>query len=190
MRFTLRTHGRAAHSAYPQLGRSAITALVRLLAELEILSFPSDPELGDTTINVGVIAGGIADNVMAPRAEARLMARLVTPPDVFETQLRRWVADRAELEIGITVPPVRLRTLPGFRTSVAAYATDIPKLTNWGTPYLFGPGSIHVAHRDDEHVVVSELRAAVDAYVRIARQALDQLPDYAAPTALDGSADG
>jgi acetylornithine deacetylase len=97
------------------------------------------------------------------------MARLVTPPAEFETIIRRWVGDRAALEFGITVPPVRLATVPGFPTSVAAYATDIPKLTNWGTPLLFGPGSIHVAHTDDEYVEIAELRSAEDAYVALAR---------------------
>jgi acetylornithine deacetylase len=110
--------------------------------------------------------------VMAPSAEAHLMARLVTEPDVLEKALRAWIGTRADLEIGITVKLARLGTLPGFDTCVAAYATDIPKLANWGTPYLFGPGSIHVAHRDDEFVAVDELRAAVDAYVRIATGAL------------------
>lgn len=172
MRFTLRTTGQAAHSAYPHLGRSALTELVRLLAELESLALPSDPTLGEATINIGLVSGGVADNVMAPRAEARLMARLVTPPQEFERLLRAWVKDRAELEIGFTVPLVRLGTLPGFTTSVAAYATDIPKLDRWGTPYLFGPGSIHVAHRDDEYIALAELRAAVDTYVSIAKQAL------------------
>jgi len=172
MRFVLRTRGEAAHSAYPHLGKSAITELVRLLAELETLKLPSDPGLGATTINVGVISGGVADNVMAPAAEARLMARLVTPPETIVALLRTWLRDRAEFEQSITVPAVRLGTVPGFPTSVAAFATDIPKLTNWGTPYLFGPGSVHVAHRDDEHVRVSELRTAVDRYVEIARAAL------------------
>ena len=86
-----------------------------------------------------------------------------------------WIGDRAELTIGITVPLVRLGTLGGFPTSVAAYATDIPKLGNWGKPYLFGPGSIHLAHRDDEHIRVNELRAAADAYVGIAKKALAAL---------------
>ena len=99
------------------------------------------------------------------------MARLVTPSATLADVLRAWVRDRAELEIGITVELARLASLSGFPTSVAAYATDIPKLHAWGTPYLFGPGSIHVAHRDDEHVNVNELRSAVDAYVRIAEQA-------------------
>jgi acetylornithine deacetylase len=108
---------------------------------------------------------------MAPAAEARLMARLVTPPEALERLLRDWVGDRADVEIGITVPLVRLTTIPGFTTSVAAYATDIPKLTNWGNPLLFGPGSIHVAHTDDEHIEIAELRAAVDVYVDLARKA-------------------
>ena len=172
MRFSLRTRGQAAHSAYPHLGRSAITDLVHLLHDLEGLELPRDAELGDTTINIGLITGGIADNVMAPVAEARLMARLVTPSETLATLLRAWVGSRAELEFGITVELARLGTLPGFPTSVAAYATDIPKLTNWGKPYLFGPGSIHVAHRDDEHVMISELRSAVDAYAQIAESAL------------------
>ena len=175
MRFTLRTRGEAAHSAYPHLGRSAIQDLVTLLHEMQSLEWPNDDQLGETTINVGMITGGVADNVMAPSAEAQLMARLVTSPEEFEKVLRRWVADRAELEIGITVPLAHLGTLPGFQTSVAAFATDIPKLTNWGTPYLFGPGSILYAHRDDEHVDVTELRAAVDSYTRIAEMALRDL---------------
>lgn len=172
MRVTLRTEGQAAHSAYPHLGRSATSALAKLLVELESLALPRDAQLGDTTINVGLISGGVADNVVAPSAEARLMARLVSEPAVLMEVLTRWLGGRGTLEQGITVPFVRLGTLPGFPTSVAAYATDIPKLSRWGTPYLFGPGSIHVAHRDDEHVPVAELRAAVDAYVRIAEAAL------------------
>jgi acetylornithine deacetylase len=172
MRFSLRTEGRAAHSAYPQFGKSAISELVTLLAELESLPLPRDEQLGETTINIGMISGGVADNVTAPSAEARLMARLVTAPETLQERLRAWVGQRAEIEFGVTVPLVLLRALPGFETSVAAYATDIPKLSNWGAPYLFGPGSIRVAHRDDEHVRVAELREAVDSYVRIAEQAL------------------
>jgi acetylornithine deacetylase len=172
MRLTLRTTGQAAHSAYPELGKSAIASMARLLVELEDLALPGDDHLGATTINVGGISGGVADNVVAPWAEARLMARIVTEPAVLLQVLERWLDGRGTLETGITVPFVRLGTLPGFPTSVAAYATDIPKLTNWGTPYLFGPGSIHVAHRDDEHVSVAELRQAADTYIRIAEAAL------------------
>jgi len=172
VRVTVTTAGRAAHSAYPHLGRSATADLVRLLAELERLELPRDPVLGETTVNIGRLSGGVADNVLAPSAEARLMARTVSPLDDVVAILRRWVAGRGELEVGVSVPPVRLATVPGFPTSVVAYATDIPALTRWGTPYLFGPGSIHVAHTDGEYVDVAELRAAVDAYERLAQDAL------------------
>ena len=172
LRFTLRTTGTPAHSAYPELGNSAIAALVRLLAELETLTLPSDPVLGATTINIGTIAGGVADNVLAPWAEARLMARTVTDAGGLLELLATWLNGRATLTPGVTVPPVRLETVPGFDTAVVAFATDIPALTNWGTPYLYGPGSIHLAHGDDEHIGVEELRAAAAAYERIAEAAL------------------
>ena len=108
------------------------------------------------------------------------MIRLVTPPEDVIRIFERWASDRARLEWGPVVPPVKLGVVQGFATSIAAFATDIPKLSNWGTPYLFGPGSIHVAHRDDEHVSVDELRRAVDAYERIARQALETAPERTA----------
>ena len=168
MRVVVRTAGEAAHSAYPHLGRSATAALVHLLAELETLDLPTDALLGATTINIGRLAGGVADNVLAPSAEARLMARLVSAPDDVWARLVRWAAGRATLERGIEVPPVRLGHVDGYPTSVVAFATDIPALPAWGTPYLFGPGSIHVAHRDDEHVDVADLAAAADTYERLA----------------------
>jgi acetylornithine deacetylase len=171
MRVFIETTGQAAHSAYPQLGRSATRELVRLLADLETITWPRDDLLGDTTVNIGYLAGGVADNVLAPQAEARLMIRIVTPAEEVWRIVERWAAGRAKIEQGPTVPPIKLGVVPGFATSVAAYATDIPALGNWGKPYLFGPGSIHVAHRDDEHVRVSELRAAVDAYERLAQLA-------------------
>ena len=168
VRVIVRTEGQAAHSAYPHLGRSATRDLVRLLAELDTLAFPRDALLGETTVNIGSLNGGVADNVVAPWAEARLMIRLVSPAEEVMSILERWAGGRAALEWGPMVPPVRLGAADGFETSIAAFATDIPVLTNWGTPYLFGPGSIHVAHRDDEFVEIAELRAAVDAYERLA----------------------
>lgn len=173
LRIIIRTAGQAAHSAYPALGHSAIDDLVELLAELPALTLPDDPLLGRTTINIGMITGGVADNVVAPVAEARLMARLVTPVADVKQLVERWVGGRASLEWGVAVAPVKLRILPGFETSVAAFATDIPVLTHWGTPYLFGPGSVHVAHRDDEHARVAELEAAVGGYERIVRTILE-----------------
>lgn len=172
VRVTVRCEGRAAHSAYPHLGRSATADLVRLLSTLDGLQLPYDPLLGATTVNIGSLSGGVADNVLAPWAEARLMARLVTEPDVVLARLAEWAGDRATLDVGVSVPPVRLGTLDGFATSVAAYATDIPALDAWGTPYLYGPGSIHDAHTLDEHVREADLVDAVDAYERIVRLAL------------------
>jgi acetylornithine deacetylase len=169
MRIVVRTEGEAAHSAYPHLGRSATAALVHLLAELDTIELPTDALLGTTTINIGRLAGGVADNVVAPSAEARLMARLVTGPDEVWERLVRWSAGRATLERGIEVPPVRLGTVSGYPTSVVAFATDIPAMPAWGTPYLFGPGSIHVAHRGDEHIEIAELVGAVAHYERLVR---------------------
>jgi acetylornithine deacetylase len=176
MRVIVRVRGQAAHSAYPQLGRSATHELVKLLAELDALDLPRDDLLGDTTINIGQLFGGVADNVIAPAAEARLMIRLVTPADEIWSVIERWAAGRATIERAPMVPHVRLGVVPGFPTSVVAYATDIPELLEWGTPFLFGPGSIHVAHRDDEHVRVAELRDAVGAYERLALAALNTRP--------------
>src|SRR5690349_10250454 len=171
VRVIVRTAGQAAHSAYPHLGKSATRDLVAMLAELDAMVFPTDELLGETTVNIGGLAGGVADNVVAPWAEARIMIRLVTPVDEVTKMIERWADGRASLEWGPMVPPVKLGVVSGFKTSVAAFATDIPALTNWGTPYLFGPGSIHVAHRDDEFVAEDELRSAVLAYQRIARAA-------------------
>jgi acetylornithine deacetylase len=167
IRVVVRTSGQAAHSAYPELGKSATRDLVHLLGELDGIDFPRDSVLGATTVNIGSLSGGVADNVVAPWAEARMMIRLVTPAEEVRRIIERWADGRATLEWGPMVPPVKLGVVDGFKTSVAAFATDIPALTNWGTPFLFGPGSIHVAHRDDECVSIDELRAAVDSYERL-----------------------
>jgi len=176
VRVIVRTHGQAAHSAYPHLGQSATSDLVHLLAELDEMDLPTDELLGNTTINIGSLSGGVADNVVAPSAEARLMIRLVTPADDVMSRIEAWAKGRATLEWGPMVPPMKLGVVEGFQTSVAAFATDIPALTRWGTPYLFGPGSIHVAHRDDECVRIDELHRAVDSYEHIVRQVLTRLP--------------
>jgi len=172
LRCTITTSGKAAHSAYPHLGVSATSKLVALLTELEVLALPVHPVLGATTVNIGGLAGGVADNVVAPSATARLMIRIVTLGDETVAMLRQWLGDRGELHVETIVPPVLLGAVPGFDTDVVAYATDVPELSNWGTPYLFGPGSIHVAHTDHEFIEIAELRAAVEAYQRLAKAAL------------------
>lgn len=171
-RVTVRTTGKAAHSAYPAMGHSATLGLVRLLAELDRMDWPADDVLGETTVNIGAISGGIADNVFAPSAEARLMFRLVTPAKEIQDRIESWAEGRAELQWGAMVPAIRLPAVEGIPTSVLAFATDIPALTNWGTPYLFGPGSVHVAHTSAEHVNVEELARAVASYEHIATSAL------------------
>ena len=171
VRMTVRTSGVAAHSAYPHRGISATMKLVRLLFELDTIELPRDSLLGDTTVNIGMLSGGIADNVLAPSAEARIMARLVGPVDDVVDAVKDWVGDRGTVEVGTSIPAMRLATIPGIETSVVAFATDIPALTRWGTPYLFGPGSIEVAHSDHEFVDIAELRRAVDTYETLVREA-------------------
>jgi acetylornithine deacetylase len=172
MRAIIRTTGVAAHSAYPELGDSAITKLVALLHELPSLALPHDDLLGATTINVGQIAGGVADNVIAPNAEARIMVRLVSDADEVWRMLEVWLAGRATIERGSMVPAMRLSSLPGFETTIAAFATDVPALARWGKAYLYGPGSIHVAHTAQERVTRAELLEAVSGYVKLAEAAL------------------
>lgn len=183
LRLILRAEGVAAHSAYPHLGRSAIHTLLDVLGDVRALHLPRDPVLGDTTLNVGVVAGGVADNVVAAEAHARVMIRLVSDADDVLTRVRDVVRDRVEIREVVRVPPMRLATIDGFSTSVVAYATDVPVLSAWGTPYLFGPGSINVAHRDDEHIEIDELCAAVDAYERLVHAALERVPGDGTPVA-------
>jgi acetylornithine deacetylase len=164
--------GRAAHSGYPELGESAIEKLVDLLTALRQAPWPTDAVLGTTHYSVGLIAGGLAPNVVPPRAEAEIVFRSVGDHEVLREILRDTVGGRAAIEEVLEVPPIRLRTLPGFDTAVFAYTTDIPLLDRWGTPLLMGPGSIHVAHTDREHVRIAELIEAVGLYARLARQLL------------------
>ena len=173
LRVIVRTTGKAAHSAYPHLGHSATRDLVHLLADLDRLHLPTDALLGDTTVNIGGLSGGVADNVMAPSAEGRLMIRLVTPSPEMVRIIDEWARGRATLEWGSLVEPVKLGVVEGFDTSVAAFATDIPALTNWGTPFLYGPGSILVAHTDGEFIAIDELHAAIDGYERLVRASLE-----------------
>ena len=171
-RVTVRIRGRAAHSAYPQLGRSAIEPMLALLPTIHQLQLPSDPVLGDTTVNVGTIRGGTEANIIPALCEAEVMFRLVGPVDPLRAMLEEWARGKAELEWGSYIPAQHFHTISGFDVAPVAYTTDIPLLNRWGTPLLFGPGSIHVAHTTDEYIDVRELRAAVDAYERIVRTLL------------------
>ena len=171
-RVMVRTRGRPAHSAYPHLGQSAIEPLLALLPTVKTLRMPDDPVLGETTVNIGTIRGGTEANIIPEHAEAELMFRLVGDVAPLREQLLAWAKGKAELEWGSYIPAQRFHTIPGFETAPVAYTSDIPLLDRWGTPLLFGPGSIHVAHTPNEHLSVTELRAAVDAYERIVRALL------------------
>jgi acetylornithine deacetylase/succinyl-diaminopimelate desuccinylase-like protein len=172
-RVIIRTRGRAAHSAYAHLGESAIEPMLRLLPTIHDLDLPSDPVLGDTTLNIGTIRGGTEANIVPALCEVEVMFRLVADVTPLREDLARWAGERAELDWGSHIPPQRFHTLPGFETAPVAYTSDIPLLDRWGTPLLFGPGSITVAHTPDEYVDVGELRRAVDAYVRMTRALLN-----------------
>lgn len=171
-RVMVRIRGREAHAAYPHLGQSAIEPMLDLLRQLRPIEWPKDPMLGDTTYNVGVLHAGTEANVVPGLAECEVMFRLVGAAEPVRALIEQWAAGHAELEWGSHIPAQRFHTIPGFETGAMAYTSDIPLLTRWGTPLLFGPGSIHVAHTPEEHVDGAELRASVDGYVRIVKALL------------------
>jgi acetylornithine deacetylase len=171
LRVQLHAEGRAAHSAFPELGESAIDKLLDALMVIRGLQLPEDPLLGRTHYTVGVIEGGVAPNVVSPHASAELLFRIVGDPAPIRAALAI-VEGLVSIEHLLDVPAVRMHTVPGFETAVFPYTTDVPMLTRWGTPLLLGPGSIHVAHADDEHVAIDELLAAVDLYESLAARLL------------------
>ncbi len=171
-RVILRTRGREAHSAYPHLGQSAIEPMLALLPTLRDLRLPTDAALGETTVNIGTIRGGTEANIIPGQAEAELMIRLVGDVEPVRGAIEAWAAGQAEVEFGSYIPTQRFHTVPGLDVAPVAYTSDIPLLGRWGTPLLFGPGSIHVAHTPDEYVDVAELRASVATYQRLARTLL------------------
>ena len=172
LRVAVRTRGRAAHSAYAHLGVSAIEPMLALLPTVNSLSLPTDPVLGATTVNIGTIHGGTEANIVPDLCEAELMFRLVGDVAPLRDALTEWAGDRAELEWGSHIPAQHFHTIDGFDVAPVAYTSDIPLLSRWGKPLLFGPGSIHVAHTSEEFIDVKELRQAVDSYERIVRTLL------------------
>jgi acetylornithine deacetylase len=164
--------GRMAHSAYPELGESAIDKLIPALTRLREMPLPSDPEVGPCTLNIGLIEGGRAPNVIPDYAHADLLYRLVGPSDDLRRQIVSTAGDAVQITFPLELPFLRLRTVDGLPTMIAAFTTDIPKLTNWGEPLLLGPGSIHVAHTDGEYIEKQQLAEAIDLYCGIAKQLL------------------
>lgn len=171
-RVIVRVRGREAHSAYAHLGRSAIDPMLALLPKLLDVVLPTDPVLGATTYNVGVLRAGTEANIVPGLAEAEIMIRLVGDVEPVKRAFAAWAGDDAELVWGSHIPAQHFHTLPGFEIEPVAYTSDIPLLSRWGTPLLFGPGSIHVAHTALEHIEIDELEASVGAYARIVRTLL------------------
>jgi len=171
LRYEVAASGKMAHSAYPELGDSAIHKLVDALAEMRQIPLPVDGLLGASTMNIGTISGGRAPNVIADEARAEILIRLVGDSTGTKQALERAVEGRAELREILEIPALRLGSLDGMETTVVAYTTDIPAFDGqWGEPFLIGPGSIHVAHTLEERVPKKELAEAVQLYQRMVRQ--------------------
>jgi acetylornithine deacetylase len=169
LRVQLTAKGKMAHSAYPELGESAIDKLLDALNLLRAMKLP-ESDVGACTLNIGLIEGGRAPNVIPDTAKAQLLYRLVGPSEDLRRQIIETVANRAQVEFVLEIPFVRLHAVDGLPTMVAAFTTDIPFLSAWGQPLLLGPGSIHVAHTDGEYVEKKQLHEAVDVYCAIARR--------------------
>jgi acetylornithine deacetylase len=168
LRVELRAKGRMAHSAYPELGESAINKLVEALHDILAMPLPVEPEIGPSTLNIGLISGGYAPNVISDKAEAHLLIRTVGPSDEIRRSLTAVVGDRADIDFSLDLPFVRMRAVKNLPTMIAKFTTDIPMLTAWGEPFLLGPGSIHVAHTPHEKIAKKELLEAVNLYVDLA----------------------
>jgi acetylornithine deacetylase len=170
LRVELIAEGRMAHSAYPELGESAIDKLIEALYRLRAMNLPSDHEIGPCTMNVGVIEGGRAPNVIPDKARALLLYRLVGPTNRLRHDIMAAVGDLAKIDFTLEIPFVRLRAFDNIPTMIAAFTTDIPALGNWGQPLLLGPGSIHVAHTEGEYVEKAQLEGAIGHYCAISRR--------------------
>lgn len=171
-RLQIMTEGKAAHSAYPEMGDSAIEKLLDILQDVRRAEFPNDEFFGETTVNIGTIEGGVALNVIPPRAEAGIAVRLTTPRASVEAILEEIVQTRGEIKVLSCSEPIKMLEVEGFRQKVVRFTTDIPYLTNWGQPLLLGAGSILVAHTKDEFVLKKDLETAVGLYVNLVKKLL------------------
>jgi len=171
LRYEVAAAGRMAHSAYPELGESAILKLLDALGRIRAITLPTDKILGPSTLNIGTIGGGRAPNVIPDQAQAEIMIRLVGDSTATKAALAQAVHGLAELREVLEIPALHLGSIEGLETTVVAYTTDIPAFGNtWGQPFLFGPGSIHVAHTSEERIPKRQLLEAVEIYQRMVRQ--------------------
>src|SRR5580700_3195425 len=174
LRVEVTAKGRMAHSAYPELGESAIDKLIPALTRLRAMPLPTDPEVGPCTLNIGLIEGGRAPNVIPDYAHADLLYRLVGPAQGLRREIVEAAGNQVKIEFPLELPFLRLGTVDGLPTMIAAFTTDIPQLTNWGAPLLIGPGSIHVAHTDREFIEKQQLAEAIDLYCTIAKRLIQR----------------
>ena len=172
LRAAFKSTGKMAHSAYPELGESAVHKLVEVLGKLLTMPLPELEGIGPSTLNIGQIQGGHAPNVIADKAEAQVLVRTVTDSGPVRAQLTEIAGDLAEVEFTLDTPFIRMRAVEGLPTMVAKFSTDIPQLSNWGEPLLLGPGSIHVAHTPFEKLAKKELLDAIELYIKVAKQLL------------------
>jgi acetylornithine deacetylase len=172
LRAVFKASGKMAHSAYPELGDSAVHKLVEVLARLLKLELPVTEDVGPSTLNIGQVQGGHAPNVIADKAEAQVLVRLVGDSEPVRAALTEAARGLAEVDFTLEIPFVRLRAVEGLPTMIAKFTTDIPQLSNWGEPLLLGPGSIHVAHTPHEKLAKRELKEAIELYIRVAKQLL------------------
>jgi acetylornithine deacetylase len=170
LRVEIEARGKMAHSAYPELGESATEKLLDALNRLRQIPLPQDAVLGRTTYNVGILQAGIAPNVIPDLARAEVMYRLVSDGETLFQSITAAVGNLATVKKVLEIPPVHLSGMDGLPTTVVAFCTDIPSLSNWGKPFLLGPGTIHVAHTEHEHIPKAELMQAVEIYVKMVKR--------------------
>jgi len=172
-RVLIKTKGKAAHSAYPEQGDSAIEKLLDILQDVRKIEFPRDEFFGETTCNIGTLSGGLKINIVPAHAEAGLLIRLTTGKEPIQEILEKTIDGRGELEVMSFSLPVKMLEVEGFNQKVVRFTTDIPHLPNWGQPLLLGAGSILVAHTKDEFVLKKDLETAVELYVSLVKRLLD-----------------
>ena len=172
LRASFKCSGKMAHSAYPELGESAVHKMIEVMSRVLALDLPVLEDVGPSTVNIGQIHGGHAPNVIADKAEAQVLVRTVTPSAPVRAALQQAAEGLAEVEFTLDSPFIRMRAVEGLPTMIAKFATDIPHLNKWGEPLLLGPGSIHVAHTPHEKLAKKELLESVELYVKVAKQLL------------------
>ena len=177
LRVEIQARGKAAHSAYPEMGESAILKLLDILADIRAMPLPSDPVLGDSTCNIGVLSGGVKANVIPDSARAEIMFRSVEEISLLRERLEHLVAGRADIIPMFEVPVTMMNTAEGFDTAPVSFASDVPFLTSLGAAYMIGPGSILDAHTDHERISKQQQLEGVELYIRLAKQLLEAFAD-------------